>query len=475
MKFIYLLAIVLFVPKVVDGAKPNIIYLMLDEWGYYERSGAGHKKLQTPHIDKFVKESMQLTQCLAGASVCAPTRSVLMTGKHQGRTTVRANNGFAPLRENDITVASILQKAGYATGGFGKWGIGGRGSTGVPEKHGFDVFFGYYHQVHAHSFFPPYLIRNSEEIPLKGNKSGDYYHGKTHAQDEIFKASIEFIKANKENPFFCYLPWTPPHGLWGILEDDPSWQVFKDKKGWDYGQRRKEDARIYAALLHMVDRQIGEIIELIKDLGIDNNTIFFLSGDNGGQAYFSSTSHPHGFFGPNVDPISEKRIFRGGKGQMYEGGLRVPYFVRWPGEIKPNSQSNHLSSFQDVMATLCEIAQVQPAQETTGISFLPTLLGKKNQQQHIYLYWEQGKNYAVRMKNWKLLHLKNQVELYNLKTDLAELNNVADNHPGIVEKMTRYAKEAHQPAKLGTFHRTDLNQRDGQAAGRKSGRYKNPD
>lgn len=454
--------------------KPNIIYLMLDEWGYFESSGMGHEKLRTPNIDRFASEGMRFTQCLAGASVCGPTRSVLMTGKHQGRTTVRGNNGFAPLRADDVTIAELLKQASYATGGFGKWGIGGRGSTGVPEKHGFDTFFGYYHQVHAHSFYPPYLIRNSEEVPLPGNQSGDYYNGKTYAHHEIYQEAIQFIKDQRDTPFFCYLPWTPPHGLWGMPEDEPAWQLFKDKQGWNYGQQLETDARTYAAMLSMVDRQLGEIIALLKDRGLDDNTIIFLCGDNGGQAYFPSEQYPDGFFGPNVDPQTGKRVFRGGKGQMYEGGLRIPMLVRWPGKIQAGSVSDHLCSFPDIMPTLCELTGVSSNPDSTGISILPTLLGKPGQKQHKYLYWEQGDHeYAVRMDKWKLVKSRKAIELFNLETDLIESRNIANRHPDIVARLQAFAQEAHTPMRLGTFAREDLNARDGNAAGKKPSRISN--
>jgi arylsulfatase A-like enzyme len=274
--------------------KPNIIYLMLDEWGYFESGHMGSKDLITPNIDHFAKDGMRFTNAYAGAPVCGPTRCVLLTGLHSGHTSMRSNNGSAPIRKEEETLASMLKKEGYATGGFGKWGIGGRGTSGVPEKHGFDEFFGYYDQVHAHTFYPKYLIRNSKEVPLEGNEGTSFYEGKTHAQSEIFKESMKFIRKNKEKPFFCYLPWTPPHGLWGIDQDDPSWKLFKDKP-WTAGQRTKNDAKVYAAFMHMIDRQIGEIIATLKEMDLDQETIFFLCGDNGGQAYFS-TKGPSAWF-----------------------------------------------------------------------------------------------------------------------------------------------------------------------------------
>ena len=185
------------------------------------------------------------------------------------------------------------------------------------QKNGFDVFFGFYDQVHAHTFYPQYLIRNSSEVPLAGNSGTSFYEGKTHAQDEIFKESIQFIRDNRDHPFFCYLPWTPPHGLWGINDDDPSWQLFKDKP-WSAGQRTKNDAKVYAAFMHMVDRQLGELMALLKELKLDDDTIIFLCGDNGGQPYFMTSDRPHGFFGPNLNPKTGKR-FRAGKGFSLRG------------------------------------------------------------------------------------------------------------------------------------------------------------
>ena len=330
MKKFYFLITLLVSFSSLASEKPNIIYLMLDEWGYFETFHMNNDYLITPNIVKFASEGMQFTNAYAGAPVCGPTRCVLLTGKHMGHTSMRNNSGNAAIREGEPTLGSMLKEQGYVTGGFGKWGIGARGTSGTPEKHGFDEFFGYYDQVHAHSYYPKYLIRNSQEVPLKGNDGKSPFTGETHAQDEIFKESLNFIKKNKDKPFFCYLPWTPPHGHWGVDSDEPSWQLFKDKP-WTAGQRRKTDARVYATFMHMVDRQIGEIISLLKELNLDGNTIFFLCGDNGGQPYFKTEDRPHGFFAPNWNPLTGER-FRAGKGSLYEGGLQVPMYARWPGQ-----------------------------------------------------------------------------------------------------------------------------------------------
>ncbi|MCB1211089.1 MAG: sulfatase-like hydrolase/transferase, partial [Verrucomicrobiales bacterium] len=252
-----LAALVLTIAPSIHAAKPNVIYLMADELGYYEPSFMGNPNIQTPNIDRMAAEGIRFNNLLAGSSVCAPTRCCFLTGKHSGHTSVRANGGGTPMRADEETIASILKPQGYATGGFGKWGNGGRDSTGVPEKHGFDEFFGYYDQVHAHTYYPPYLIRNSEEVPLPGNKGGT--SGQTYSHYEIHNAAMKFIRDNAKQPFFAYLPYTPPHGNFNIPDSDPAWALYKDKP-WS------EDARRYAAMVTMIDREVGEIIALLKEL-----------------------------------------------------------------------------------------------------------------------------------------------------------------------------------------------------------------
>lgn len=433
--------------------KPNIVYIMMDEWGYFESSGMGHPILDTPNIDRLAAEGMRFTQLLAGGNVCAPTRSTLMTGQHTGHTTVRSNGGGAALREDDRTVADFLREQGYATGGFGKWGLGDVGSTGVPELHGFDTFFGYYHQVHAHNHFPRVLIRNSAKVPLQGN-TGDVHHGKQFAQNLIHQAGMDFIREHKDEPFFAYMPWTPPHGHWGIPEDDPAWIKYKDAN-WDAkGQRRQEDARIYAAMVEMVDRQIGEVLQLLKELELDENTIVFVCGDNGGQPYFKNERHPHGFLAPNLNPKTKER-FRGGKREFYEGGIRIPFMVRWPGKIEAGSVSNHLGYFPDILPTLNELAGGGPTSAGDGLSIVPTILGEeaagRTQQQHEFLYWEDGKATAVRMQDWKAVRPSPKVpfELYNLADDIQERTNLAKVHADVLEVMTKLAQQAHSPPRRG--------------------------
>jgi len=438
------------------SSRPNILFFIVDELGYYELSCMGHPHFKTPNIDRLAAEGVRYTQALAGAPVCAPTRCCLMTGKHAGHTSVRVNDGGTPMRADEPTIASLLKQVGYATGGFGKWGCGGRGSTGVPEKHGFDIFVGYYDQVHAHSYYPPYIVRNSEELVLPGNRGGR--SGQTYSHYVIIEEAKKFIRANKDRPFFCYMPVTPPHGMHDIPESDPSWQLYKDKP-WPH------DAKVYAAMVNMVDRQIGEFLELLKEIGQDKNTIVFVCGDNGGHEYFRSPEHPRGFHAPNVDPRTGVE-FRGGKGNLYEGGLRIPMIVWWPGKIKPGRASDFLWYFPDVLPTLAELAGAPVPKDIDGLSILPELLGEdvvgRKQQQHEYLYWEFFDQQAVRMGNWKAVkpRRKKQWELYDLSRDISEKNDLAAEHPEVLAKMKAFAEQAHEPARPGTFFNRELEERD---------------
>jgi arylsulfatase A-like enzyme len=446
--------------------KPNIVYIMSDELGYYELSCMGHPHIRTPHVDRMAEEGVRFTQALAGCSVCAPTRCCLMTGKHMGHTSVRTNPGGTPMREGEETVASVLKRQGYATGGFGKWGCGGRGSTGVPEKHGFDVFFGYYDQVHAHTYYPPYLVRNSREVPLQGNHGRS--DGETYSHYVIMKEGLEFIRANKDRPFFCYLPVTPPHGIFDIPDDDPAWALYKDKP-WP------EPARRYAAMVTMVDRNVGEVLGLLKELGLDRDTIVFFCGDNGGNDYFRDEDHPRGFHAPNVNPKTDV-AFRGHKGNLYEGGLRIAMIVRWPGRIRPGRVSDFLWYFPDVLPTLAELAGAEAPDDVDGLSIVPELVGEdaagRKQPAHESLYWEYGGWTAVRMGDWKAVRPRGRRgrnapepkwELYDLATDIEEKHDLAAKHPDVLAKMVAIAEKAHEPAREGTFHNRALHLRDKQA------------
>lgn len=444
---------------------PNIVYIMSDELAYYELSHMGNPRIRTPRIDRMAGEGIRFTQALAGSPVCAPLRCTLMTGKHAGHASVRANDGGTPLRAEEQTIASILKDIGYATGGFGKWGCGGRDSTGVPEKHGFDVFFGYYDQVHAHSFYPPYLIRNSEEVELAGNPGGRT--GQTYSHYAIMDEALEFIRTNKKQPFFCYLPITPPHGMYDIPADDPAWELYRDDE-WVKAADVPQDAKNYAAMVTMVDRNVGQVLDLLRELNLEDNTIVFFTGDNGGQDRFRSKEYPRGYFGPNVDPKTGVE-FRGGKGNLYEGGLRIPFIVRWPGRIKAGSVSDLLFYQPDVLPTLADLTGARVPGDIDGLSFLPELIGSqaagRKQQKHEFLYWEYGSQVAVRMGKWKAIQPKKNAawELYDLDADISEANDIATNHPDILARMQAFAERSHEPVRPGTFTTRTRHERDRKA------------
>ncbi|MCP4847110.1 MAG: sulfatase-like hydrolase/transferase [Verrucomicrobiaceae bacterium] len=436
---------------------PNIVYIMSDELAYYELSHMGNPYIKTPRIDRMAAEGIRFTHAYAGSPVCAPLRCNLMTGKHAGHASVRANDGGTPLRAGEPTIASALKAKGYATGGFGKWGCGGRDSTGVPEKHGFDVFFGYYDQVHAHSFYPPYLIRNSEEVVLEGNIGGR--SGKTYSHYRIMEEGLDFIRANKEKPFFCYFPITPPHGMFDIPADDPAWDLYKGEE-WIRDPAIKQDVKNYAAMVSMVDHNVGQVLDLLSELGLEKDTIVFFTGDNGGQDRFRSKEKPRGFFGPNVNPVNGVE-FRGGKGSLYEGGLRISSMVRWPGRIKSGQVSDLVFYQPDVFPTLAELAGAKSPGDLDGLSFLPTLLGGK-QQKHPFLYWEFGNQCAVRAGNWKgvLDRKKESWELFDMDKDISEKKNLAGEHPDIVSRMKAIALREHTPAEPGMFTQRTRHERD---------------
>lgn len=412
---------------------PNVIFVIVDDMGWVDLSCYGGNKqgIKTPNIDRMAEEGVRFTQAYSGAPVCAPSRSSLITGQHVGHTTVRTNTGGIPLRLEDITIPQLLKKRGYETGGFGKWGLGDIQTTGVPEKKGFDVFYGYYHQVHAHSYYPSYLWRNSRKVSLPKNQGSE--NGEAYSHYLILEETLKFIRENRTRPFFCYCAWTLPHGYFEIPESDPAWQEFKDRP-WP------KQARVYAAMIRVVDRSMGEILALLKKLNIDDRTIVFFCSDNGGSRFFDNLFNPNG-------PL------RGEKGTLYEGGIRVPMIVRWPGKTSYGSVSDHVCFFPDIMPTLAELAGVNPPKVTDGVSIVPTLLGENivghKQRQHDYLYWEyygsksKERCWAVRAGYWKGVSSGGEFELYDLQKDIGECHNVAGQNPQIVERIKSYARRAY--------------------------------
>ena len=430
-------------------ARPNLIFVMADDLGYADLSCYGQKAFRTPNLDLMAAEGMRFTDAYSGCTVCAPARSTLMTGTHMGHTSVRSNTGGVPLLAEDVTLAEVLKQAGYVTGGFGKWGLGDLDTDGVPEKQGFDRFLGYYHQVHAHTYYPDYLIDTGRKVPLPGNenfqknnpgKGGmpDLNDGKPaqFAHYLIKQAMFDWIRANKDQPFFCYAPWTPPHAKFEMPASDPAWQSVKDEP-WD------DDAKGHAAFAIMVDRDMGELFALLRELGIDKNTVVFFCSDNGSEGRYDGILDSSG-------PL------RGSKRALYEGGIRVPFIVRWPGVIRPAQTSRLPVYFPDIMPTLAALGGAQsglPA-DLDGLSIVPTLLGRPDLQLiHDYLYWEwtlvnwdkggvlepENTMQAVRTGNWKALRdrLDAEIELYDLSLDPGETNNVAADNPALLREIAR--------------------------------------
>jgi arylsulfatase A-like enzyme len=431
---------------------PNIIYIMADDLGYGDLGCYGQQKIQTPNIDKLAKEGMRFTQFYAGAPVCAPSRCVLMTGKHTGHGRVRGNSGKEnPLpqtvRTEDVTVAEVLKGAGYTTGLIGKWGLSEENSIGHPNKKGFDYFFGYLNQHHAHNYYPEFLIRNESRVYLENivPGEGDYGRGwasvkKQYSHDLMAEDSLTWLEMNKDKPFFLYLAFTLPHANnegtrgTGNGQEVPDYGLYD---GMDWTQPNKGQA----AMITRLDRDVGRIMEKLKRLGLDKKTIVFFTSDNGNHK--EGGNDPE-FFDANGPLLGMKR-------DLYEGGIRVPFIVRWPGKIKRGATSDHIGYFGDLMATVADLSGGKAPAGLDSISFLPTLLGKeKEQHQHEYLYWEfyeQGGKTAVRAGNWKAVRLgfgdKVPVELYDLSKDLAEENNIADKHPDVVTKMKELLAKAH--------------------------------
>lgn len=415
--------------------KPNIIFIMVDDMGWADLGCYGSKEIKTPNIDRMAAEGIRFTQTYSGCTVCAPARSVLMTGMHMGHTSVRANTSGVPLLAKDVTVAEVLKRAGYTCGGFGKWGLGDVRTSGVPEKQGFDEFFGYYHQIHAHDYWTDYLWHSSKKVEMKGEKGSSERY--THYL--IFEKTLEFIRKNKDRPFLCYAPWTPPHGKYQIPEDEPAWGIYKDKD-WP------REPKVVAAMDTMLDRHVGELLGLLKDLGIDERTIVFFCSDNGAAERFDGVLDSSG-------PL------RGRKRDMYEGGIRVPMIVRWPGRIKAGQVSEHIWYFADVMPTFAELGGAcdYMPKGIDGLSVVPTLLGQSGKQKkHECLYWEwhlydwtkranvpNGLMQAVRMGKWKVVRHRTDepFELYDLESDIGEQNDLARRHPEIVAKAESYIRK----------------------------------
>jgi arylsulfatase A-like enzyme len=448
-----------------DLQRPNIVYILADDLGIGDLSCYGQQKFSTPNIDELCSAGMKFTEHYSGSTVCAPSRSSLMTGLHTGHTFIRGNKeiepeGQYPLSDKVYTLAEAMHEAGYVTGAFGKWGLGYPGSEGDPVKQGFDEFFGYNCQRMAHHYYPNYLWHNQEKIMLKGNEgkqTGEYGPSVIHGQ------ALKFMEENKEKPFFMFYPSIIPHAE--LFAPNEYMEKYRGKflpekvfEGVDEGEgfrtgrygSQPESHAAFAAMVNVLDTQVGEIVAKLKELGIYDNTLIIFSSDNG--------THMEG--GADPDYFDSNGIFKGYKRDLYEGGIHVPMIAVWKGKIAPASSTNHISAFWDVFPTLAEITDAQMPEVTDGISLLPVMLGKEGQKEHEYLYWEfheSGGKQAIRKGRWKLIRnnvshpLESTFELFNLENDPGEENNLSEQHPGLVKELSGLMGASHVKSDVFQF------------------------
>lgn len=430
-----------FKPDAGAEGRPNIIFILADDLGYGDLGCYGQKMIQTPSVDRMAVEGMRFTDCYAGSTVCAPSRCCLMTGLHTGHARIRGNANV-PLEPGDITVAGMLKAAGYATGLVGKWGLGEASSVGIPNRQGFDSFFGYLNQTHAHNYYPEFLWRDQEQVRLRNEvpkeKAGsvpgsgvatkrvDYSH------DLFARDALGFLEKHRREPFFLYLAFTMPHanneaGNKGMEVPD-----FGPYAGKDWPEPEKGRA----AMITRMDADIGRLFAKLRELQLDEKTIVFFTSDNG----------PHREGGANPDFFRSSGPLQGIKRSLHDGGIRVPMIVRWPGRIKAGEVNQTPWAFWDFLPTAAKLAGVEPPKGIDGLSVVPTLLGKGEQRQHDFLYWEfheGGSQQAVRMGPWKAVRAWGQpLRLYDLRTDLAEARDIAAEQPQILAKIEAYLKTA---------------------------------
>ena len=449
------------------GQRPNIIFILADDLGYGDVGFNGQKLIRTPNIDRLAKEGMKFNQFYAGTSVCAPSRSSLLSGQHTGHTYIRGNKsvdpeGQQPIADSVVTIAEVLKKAGYSTGAFGKWGLGPVGSEGDPVNQGFDRFYGYNCQSLAHRYYPNHLWDNSKKVVLEANQNLMY--NKQYAPDLIQKQALEFINAkNDKQPFFLFLPYILPHAEL-IVPDDSLFQFYKGKfpekahKGLDYGPDATKGGyasqeyphAAFAAMVARLDMYVGQVLAKLKEKGLDKNTLVIFTSDNG----------PHVEGGADPKFFNSGGGLRGVKRDLYEGGIREPFAARWPGVIKPGTSNDYIGAFWDMLPTFAELAGAKAPGNVDGISFVNALTGKGVQKKHDYLYWEfheQGGKQAVRQGNMKAVRLKaagnpdGLVELYDLSKDPGEKNNIAPQMSEKAKEMGQIMNKAHVSSALFPF------------------------
>jgi arylsulfatase A-like enzyme len=417
--------------------KPNIVFILADDLGYGDVGCYGQKVIRTPNIDRIAREGLRFTQAYAGSTVCAPSRCCLMTGRHTGHCRVRGN-AQVPLEPDDRTVAEILKEAGYATGLCGKWGLGEAGSTGHPNRKGFDFFFGYLNQVHAHNYYPDFLWKNDRKVTLPNVvEKGVATRKAVYSPDLISQEALEFVGANRDRPFFLYFAPTLPHANNEAKREGmevPSDAPYSAEK-WPQAQKN------HAAMITRLDADVGRLLDKLKELKLDGDTIVFFASDNG----------PHKEGGADPTFFHSSGPLRGIKRSMTEGGIRVPMIVRWPGKVKPGT-SDFVWAFWDFLPTAAELAGVKAPGGLDGQSVAPVLLGTGTVKPHEFLYWEfheQGSKQAVRTGDWKAIRTKpgGPLELYDLSKDLGEKENIAGGHPDVVAKVEAYLKAARTESK----------------------------
>ncbi len=429
-----------------DTSRPNIVFILADDLGYGHLGSYGQQDIDTPELDRLARDGLRFTQAYAGSTVCAPSRSVLMTGQHTGHTTVRANfgpdGGRIPLKDEDTTVAEVMKSAGYVTGMIGKWGLGEPGTTGLPNDQGFDHWFGFLNQHNAHSFYPPYLWRNDRIVYYNENENGQR---QTYVQDLFIEDALQFIRSNKDRPFFLYLPFTLPHTELAARED----MVKKYRGRFDEVSFPSKDGRppvkevkaTYAAMVSTLDHDVGRIMRELEELGIAENTLVIFTSDNGAATEDGAVAEYFNGSGP----------LRGIKRDLYEGGIRVPLIVSWPGKIAAGAvdDSSHVV-FWDFLPTFAELAGAVMPENLDGISITPGLLNGATVGNDRPLYWEfrqkphSEMKQAVRWGRWKALRLGEQanLEIYDLEADPGESEDVAAQHPELVEKFESYLETA---------------------------------
>jgi arylsulfatase A-like enzyme len=433
-----------------EVTRPNIVYILADDLGYNELGCYGQEIIETPNIDRLAKEGMMFMNHYAGSNVCAPSRCALMTGKHSGHGWIRNNKplpfeGNEPILDEEVTVAEVLKKAGYTTGAFGKWGLGYPGSEGSPNNQGFDQFYGYNCQRHAHSYYTHYMRQNDDSVTLIGNLTEPLTD---YTADIIHSKAIQFIEANKDNPFFLYYPSTLPHGPYH-QPDDEILEYYAKKTRMPKGDASDMSFSVpkHAAMTARLDKHVGEVVDKLEELNILENTLIIFASDNGTARTPEQNQY-----------LQTGGKLHGRKGEVYEGGVKTPMIAYWKGKILPGTRSYHISAFWDVLPTCAELVGIKNPENIDGISFLPTLLGKADEQkEHEYLYWERNQAQGIRKGDMKAVikHDVNtkqlSIEIYNLATDPYEENDLAGTLPQIKEEFLELSKSARTESELYPF------------------------